>query len=74
MTNIDWHTGAPEKEGIYLCKVEGMKFIRHITLAWEDGSWWQYFVDYTGRTDIEGWFGIGLMKVKEWTLIEELKD
>lgn len=71
MTNIDWHTGTPDKDGIYLCKVEGARFAKYSAMLWSDGFWWLYYVDYTGQTSIEGWFGIGSMKVKEWTLIEE---
>lgn len=74
MKNIDWHTGTPDKDGIYLCKVEGLKFSKYATMRWDDRFWWSYFTRWLNNDEkIEGWCGTEA-KVIEWTLIEELKD
>lgn len=74
MSEFDWHTGTPDKDGMYLCKVEGMKYTNYSVMQWRYRFWWRYYVDYTGTLGVEGWFDVGDIVIKEWTLIEELKD
>ena len=55
------------KNGIYLCKVKGLKYCDYAVLIYCDNYWWRYFQDFTH--DLEGWVGNNL-EILEYTLIE----
>lgn len=47
------------EEGLYLCKVKGLKFCDYAILKWDGEYWWQYYRDL-GSKQIEGWIGSDL--------------
>ena len=58
--------------GLYLCKVQGMKFCDHIVLKYNEDGWWRYFQDYVYQ--LEGWVGNDLEIVEVVQLIKELEE
>ena len=58
--------------GLYLCKVQGMKFCDHIVLKYNEDGWWRYFQDYVSQQ--EGWVGNNLEIIGEPKLIEEITE
>lgn len=58
--------------GLYLCKVKGMKFCDHIVLKYNEYGWWRYFQDYVHQ--LEGWVGNDLEIVEVVQLIKELEE
>lgn len=43
------------EEGLYLCKVKGLKHCDYAILQWDGEFWWQYTRQF--YDGIEGWFG-----------------
>ena len=58
--------------GLYLCKVQGMKFCDYIVLKYNEYGWWRYFQDYVHQ--LEGWVGNDLEIVEVVQLIKELEE
>ena len=58
--------------GLYLCKVQGMKFCDYIVLKYDEYGWWRYFQDYVNQ--LEGWVGNNLEIVEVVQLIKELEE
>ena len=58
--------------GLYLCKVQGLKFCDHIVLKYNEYGWWRYYQDYVHQ--LEGWVGNDLEIIGEPKLIEEITE
>lgn len=53
------------ENGLYLCKVKGLRFCGYAVLKWDGLYWWQYYRDT--RAQIEGWIGndLEIIEVRE---------
>lgn len=47
---------TPDKKGIYLCKVRGLRFTDLMLLSWDGEQWWQYVIVWPHIGEVtEGW-------------------
>lgn len=60
------------KNGLYLCKVKGLKYLDYALLRYNEDGWWQYIHEYTGDK-LEGWCAnsLEIVEVMDFLMAEE---
>lgn len=58
------------KNGLYLCKVKGLKFCDYAILRYNEYGWWRYY-RYAAYDNVEGWVDNDLEIVEIMQMIKE---